>query len=287
MRVGVIGHLGYEGLDELLRHLSQQAPSLGLQLSYEADLLAMVGTGAAALGDPSALDAMLALGGDGTLLRAARLLDGADAPVFGVNTGKLGFLTTCRIEDFGAALPRFARGEYTADQRMALEAQAHDAHGPTGPRLRALNDVVLHKGGFARVLRLDLAVNGEKLGMIGADGIVISTPTGSTAYSLSAGGPIVEPTHESILVTPVAAHTLAIRPFVLPPDAVVEVQPDDAPEEVLVTVDGQVGTKLGPNQRLTVRRSAQPVRIVRMDDTTFFGRLRAKMGWGGLVDRDR
>jgi NAD+ kinase len=123
--------------------------------------------------------------------------------------------------------------------------------------------------------------------LIAADGIVISTPTGSTAYSLSAGGPVVEPSHESILVTPVAAHALAIRPFILPPHAVVEVQPDDAPEEVLVTVDGQVGTKLGPNQRLTIRRSPHAVHIVRIDGTTFFGRLRAKMGWGGLAERDR
>jgi NAD+ kinase len=286
MRVGVIGHIGYPELDRLVRHLVTQAPSLGLELAFEPELAPTAGPGVAILNDPSALDAMLAFGGDGTLLRAARMLDGARAPVFGVNLGKLGFLTTCRGEEFAGLLPRFARGEFVAEPRMALEAQSHDDAGTAGARLRALNDVVLHKGGFARVLKLNLTVNGERLGAIGADGLVISTPTGSTAYSLSAGGPIVEPTHESILVTPVAAHALAIRPFVLPPDAVVEVQPDDAPEEVLVTVDGQVGTRLGPNQRLTVRRSAQPVFIVRVDSTTFFGRLRAKMGWGGLAERD-
>ncbi len=287
MRVGVIAHIGFDGLPALLRELVAQAPGLGLDLSYESDLLPMAGSGAVPLNAPDALDAMLAFGGDGTLLRAARLLDGAPAPIFGVNLGKLGFLTTCRAEEFATLLPRMGRGEFTAEQRMALEAQAHDAAGPVGPRLRALNDVVLHKGGFARVLRLDLSVSGERLGMIAADGIVISTPTGSTAYSLSAGGPIVDASHESILVTPVAAHALAIRPFVLRPDAVVDVQPDAAPEEVLVTVDGQVGTKLGRNERLVVRRSRQPVNIARVDETTFFGRLRAKMGWGGLAERDR
>ncbi|MDQ8155775.1 MAG: NAD(+)/NADH kinase, partial [Gemmatimonadota bacterium] len=243
MRVGVVGHIAYDGLGELVRWLRAQAPTLQLELSFESALLPIAGEGAALMGPPSTLDAMLALGGDGTLLRAARLLDGVPAPVFGVNLGKLGFLTTCRIEEFADLLPRFARGELGAEQRMALEAQAHDEDGAVGPPLRALNDVVLHKGGFARVLRLNLTVSGEKLGLIAADGIVISTPTGSTAYSLSAGGPVVEPSHESMLVTPVAAHALAIRPFILPPDAVVEVQPDDAPEEVLVTVDGQVGTK--------------------------------------------
>jgi len=286
MRVGVIGHIGFKGLDELVRHLVAQAPSLGLDLAFEPELLTLAGTAGRALGDATSVDAIIAFGGDGTLLRAARMLGATAKPVFGVNLGKLGFLTTCRAEEFAGLLPRFARGEYRADERMAIEAQKIDADGSTGARLRALNDIVLHKGGFARVLRLALMVSGERLGMLAADGIVISTPTGSTAYSLSAGGPIVEPDFESILVTPVAAHTLAQRPFVLPPSAVIEVQPEAAPEEILVTVDGQVGTTMGPNSKLVVRRSAQPVRIVRMGDTTFFGRLRGKLGWGGIAERD-
>ena len=287
MRIGVVGHIGYDGLDELVRHLVAQSSALDMELSFERDLAVVAGSGAAVLRDPTAIDAVLAFGGDGTLLRAARMLGGAPAPIFGVNLGKLGFLTTCRAEDFQGLLPRFARGDYIAEQRMALEAEWHDGPEAPGACLRALNDVVLHKGGFARVLRLDLTVSGERLGSLAADGIVISTPTGSTAYSLSAGGPIVDPTLESILVTPVAAHTLAMRPLVLPGSALLEVRPDDAPEEVLVTVDGQVGTRLGPNQQLTVRRSSHPVWIVRMDDASFFGRLRAKMGWGGLAERDR
>jgi NAD+ kinase len=286
MRIGVIGHIGYDGLDELVRHLVTEAPALGLQLSFERYLLSAVGAGAEEMRDPGALDALLAFGGDGTLLRAARVLNGAPTPIFGVNLGKLGFLTTCRAEEFTELLPRFARGEFEAEQRMTLEALPHRADGSVGSPLRALNDIVLHKGGFARILRLGISVNTERVGLLAADGLVISTPTGSTAYSLSAGGPIVEPTLESILVTPVAAHALAIRPFILPPTAVVDVQPDDAPEEVMVTVDGQSGTKLGPQEWLSVRRSSQPVRIVRIDHTTFFGRLRAKMGWGGLAERD-
>ncbi len=287
MRIGVVGHIEYGGLDELVRHLVSQAPALGLELEFEREMLAVAGSDAAPIGDATTLDAMLAFGGDGTLLRAARLLGASSAPIFGVNLGKLGFLTTCRAEEFAALLPRFARGDFTAEQRMALEAQWRTSGATAGARMRALNDVVLHKGGFARVLHLAITVSGERIGSLAADGIVISTPTGSTAYSLSAGGPIVDPALESIVVTPVAAHTLAMRPFVVPSHAVIEVQPDDAPAEVLVTVDGQVGTKLGPNQRLLVRRSPQPVRIVRMDDSTFFGRLRAKMGWGGIAERDR
>ncbi len=287
MRVGVIGHHGHDGLDELVGHLVAEGPRLGLTLSFEPALRALVGAGAPVLGDPGTLDGLVAFGGDGTLLRGARFLDGAPVPVFGVNLGKLGFLTTCGATQFAELLPRFARGDFTAESRMALEAHAQGPAGDDGIRLRALNDVVLHKGGFARLLKLRVTVDGDSVGTLAADGIVISTPTGSTAYSMSAGGPIVVPTLDSILVTPVAAHALAIRPFILPPDSVIEVQPEDAPEEVLVTVDGQVGTSLGSGHLLTIRRSRLPVLVVRFDDVSFFGRLRAKMGWGGLAERDR
>jgi NAD+ kinase len=182
-------------------------------------------------------------------------------------------------------LPRLAKGQYQTDSRMTLEASPTGVGGDA-PHMRALNDVVLHKGGFARVLRLRVSVNREEIGMLAADGIVISTPTGSTAYSLSAGGPIVAPTVESILITPVSPHTLAVRPILLPPDAVITVQPIDAPQEVLVTVDGQVGTSLGTGQGLTIKGSTHRVKIVRFTGTTFFGRLRRKLGWGGLAERD-
>jgi NAD+ kinase len=169
---------------------------------------------------------------------------------------------------------------------MVLEATTGPADAPTGVLMRAMNDVVVHKGGFARVLRMRLFVNDEEIGVLAADGVVICTPTGSTAYSMSAGGPIVEPTVESILLTPIAPHTLAIRPLVLRPDTKIVVQPEDAPEEVLVTVDGQVGASLGRGHALTLRRAEHPVRIVRFPGTTFVGRLRRKLGWGGLADRD-
>ena len=284
MRIGVIGHQSYAGLPEILALLASEAPRLGLELSYEPSLLELA-RGGETLTHAGGLDALISLGGDGTLLRAARFLDGADVPIMGVNLGKLGFLTSCRGKDFAKMLPRLAKGQYQMDSRMTLEAN------PTGtatssPRMRALNDVVLHKGGFARVLRLRVAVNREEIGTLAADGIVISTPTGSTAYSLSAGGPIVAPTVDSILITPVSPHTLAVRPILLPPDAVITVQPEDAPQEVLVTVDGQVGTSLGTGQGLSIKSSADRVKIVRFTGTTYIGRLRRKLGWGGLAERD-
>jgi NAD+ kinase len=285
MRLGVFGHREYDGLTEIVATILREAPRLGIEVRVEGALMDCA-AGAGELGDPSEIDALISLGGDGTLLRAARFLNGSQAPVLGVNLGRLGYLTSCSAKEFPRVLPRLAKGNYATETRMALDAVTGPADSPSGPRLRALNDVVLHKGGFARVLRLRLYVDDEEIGVLAADGIVLSTPTGSTAYSMSAGGPIVEPTVESIIVTPIAPHTLAARPLVLRPDAVIVVQPEDAPEEVLVTVDGQVGASLGRGHVLTLRRAERPVRIVRFPGTSFVARLRRKLRWGGLADRD-
>jgi NAD+ kinase len=285
MRVGVFGHPEYLGLGELLTLLQKEAPRLGISVAFDENLMSFV-PGEKQITGPSDLDAVISLGGDGTLLRAARYLDGADAPILGVNLGRLGYLASCTVKEFPRFLPRFVKGNYTSDNRMALEATSGPEGFAKAPEYRALNDVVLHKGGFARVLRVRLSVNGEEIGLLAADGIVISTPTGSTAYSMSAGGPIVDPGVQSIIVTPIAAHTLAMRPLVLNPDSIVTMQPEDAPGEVLVTVDGQSGAAVSSGHVLTVRRAQRPVRIVRFHGTTFIGRLRRKLGWGGLADRD-
>jgi NAD+ kinase len=284
MRIGVVGHRGYPGLSEVLHTLLRLAPSLDMQLVFERDLYELAGSGEE-LAAADGLDAMLSLGGDGTLLRAARLLAGRPAPILGVNLGRLGFLTSCGVEDLETGLVEFAAGNFRAEARMSLEARAFDAEGVERRRWFALNDVVLHKGGFARVLRLRVEANGDAIASYSADGIVVSTPTGSTAYALSAGGPIIYPTVESILLTPISAHTLAIRPLVLPPTAEVMLATEDGPDELLVTVDGQVGMTFSHGERLMVKRAA-PVHIVRFTGTTFFARLRRKLGWGGLIDRD-
>lgn len=285
MRLGVFGHVEYDGIADITAMVLREAPRLGLQVFVEPALLPM-SPGATEVGAPGDLDALVSLGGDGTLLRCARFLNGADVPLLGVNLGKLGYLASSSAKEFARVLPQLAKGNYTSDVRMVLEATTGEIGGVQSATMRAVNDVVVHKGGFARMLRLRLSVNGEALGVLGADGIVIATPTGTTAYSLSAGGPIVEPGVQSLTVTPIAAHTIAIRPLVLQPASVITLQVEDAPEEVLVTVDGQPGATLSNGHALTVRRAAQPVRIVRFHGTTFVGRLRRKLGWGGLADRD-
>ena len=285
MRIGVVGHRGYGAIPGVLRTLSGLAAELGVTLVPEPGLAASDGS-SAPLVDGEGLDGLLTLGGDGTLLRGARLIGGRPVPILGINLGRLGFLTTCGSEELESGFRRFVRGDYRAEARMALEARALDATGRERDRWLALNDVVLHKGGFARVMRLRVAANGETVAAYAADGIVLSTPTGSTAYSLSAGGPVVVPTLDLILLTPVSAHTLAIRPLVLPATAEVTVQAEDGPEELLVTVDGQVGTTFANGETLSVRRAPSPVLIARFRGQTFFSRMRRKLGWSGFVDRE-
>jgi len=284
IRLGVVGHPGYEGLPEVLRGLAELTPRLGIRLMLEEGLAAR-GVGDE-LRSPDDVDAMLTLGGDGTLLRAARFLAGKAVPIIGVNLGRLGFLTCCPAPDLPSALERFVGGDYQAEPRMALRACVDDASGAERAHWFALNDVVLHKGGFARVVPFRVSASGETVAAYSADGVILSTPTGSTAYSLSAGGAVVVPTLETILLTPISAHALAIRPLLLAPTAEVTVQADNAVEDLWVTVDGQGGTTFTPGERLVVRRAAHHVIIVRFSGQSFFSTMRRKLGWGGLLERD-
>lgn len=285
MRVGVLGHRGYAGLPAALRTLLDIAPSLGLQLFLEDELSEMAERGDR-LSTPDSLDALFTLGGDGTLLRGARYLGAHAVPILGINMGRLGFLTACSGSEFESGVRRFASGDFITESRMALTAVAVDQQGNERGDWFSLNDVVLHKDGFARVVKFEVHVDGEPIGSYSADGIIVSTPTGSTGYSLSAGGPVVVPTLDSIVVTPVSPHTLAMRPLVLPPQVQVLLHAEHWGEEVLVTVDGQVGTRFTQGESLLVKRAPHPVLLVRFPGNTFFSRLRRKLGWGGLSERD-
>lgn len=286
IRLGVVGHPGYEGLPAVLRTLTDSAARLGIEPFYEKDLLPLAPRGRA-LEKPASIDALLTLGGDGTLLRGARLIASHQVPILGINLGRLGFLTCCAADQLVDALDHLARKEYKVEQRMGLIASIdRTSSGAVRESWIALNDVVVHKGGVARIASLKVGVSGEPVATYSADGVVISTPTGSTAYSLSAGGPVVFPTLESILVTPVSPHTLAIRPLLVPAESEVTVQRDDGPADILVTVDGQVGTTLGLDETLRVHRAARPILIIRFPGSSFFATLRKKLGWGGLPERD-
>jgi NAD+ kinase len=285
-RLGVLGHRGYEGLQDVLAELQRLAPQLGLSLFIERGLVDDARI-AQALTEETPLDVLLTMGGDGTFLRGARFLRGRPIPIAGLNLGRLGFLTSGSREHLSQSLHSIAKDDYVVESRMALEAHVTDSSGREHYRWRAVNDVVLHKGGFARVLQLRATVDGEEVARYSADGVIAATPTGSTAYSLSAGGPVIVPTVESILLTPVSPHTLAMRPLVLPPTAKLSLEVLREATELLITVDGQVGAMFGAGETLHVQRSPDPILVARMDDRAFFfSRLREKLGWGGLADRD-
>lgn len=289
MKLGVIAHHGYDGLVEMIRKLFEIAPLIDAHIFLEQGITPDPGIDKALYSHliaPDDLDFVISLGGDGTMLRAARFVDGAAVPILGINLGRLGFLTSCGKSDFEVALKAIAEGKFEIDERMALAGFTVNKQGESKEHWYALNDLVMHKGGFARVLGMRIKVNGELLGAYTADGIVISSPTGSTAYSLSAGGPLVVPSLDSIIITPISPHALAIRPLVLPPTATVEIEAFDGPDEVLITADGQVGREFNNGDILRVQKANRGVKIVRFTDTTFFDLLRVKLGWGGLPARD-
>ena len=220
------------------------------------------------------LDAMLVLGGDGTFLYAARLVGGRDIPLLGVNLGGLGFLTEIPPNRLDDVLPLLWEGKLSCEKRMCLDVEV------AGKRFYVLNDAVVTKGALARIILLRVEVNGELLTSYRADGLIISTPTGSTAYSLAAGGPIVHPCLDSMVLTPICPHTLTNRPIVLPPTSVVRVTLASRDEEVVLTLDGQVGVELEGGSSFTVKRSEKPLKVFRSPFDTYFNILRTKLHWG-------
>ncbi len=285
MNVGVCGNHRYPELRGMLEQLARLAPERGLRL-FSEPRLAEFWPATPPDFDGKPLDILLTFGGDGTLLRGARMLEGRGIPILGINLGKVGFLTSVSRNALPAALDALVGGRYVTEPRQALKAVVLEANGQVTPLDLALNDVVVHKGGVARVIRLDVLVQGESVGPYSADGIIVATPTGSTAYSLSAGGPIVVPGVQALVITPICAHTLAVRPLVFPASWEVVVQPvDPEEEEIIVSVDGQVVTHLSPGSRVRVRVAESPVMLVRVGPEGYFQRMRQKLHWGDLSDR--
>ena len=286
MNLGVVGNPRYADLQSILRALAELAPARGISLFTDRGLEPQWGDTCPPPLDIPKLDALVTLGGDGTLLRGARLLAGKETPILGVNLGRVGFLTTAARESFAHAIEALAAGRYAIERRQVLRAVISGADGSERSLTHALNDVVVHKGGVARVVRLRVLIGEEEVGPYSADGIVVATPTGSTAYSLSAGGPIVVPGVEALIVTPICAHTLAVRPLVIPASSTVTLEPI-APwaDDLLVSFDGQVGTTLIAGDKVHVRRADHRVLLVRLEGDSFFELMRAKLHWGDLQHR--
>jgi NAD+ kinase len=219
------------------------------------------------------------LGGDGTLLSAARSLRSHNVPILAVNLGGLGFLTSITLDQLYPMLEQVLRGEHRVGERMMLEAQIFRDR-KAAERQTALNDAVVNKGALSRMLDFDLYVDGDHVGRYRADGLIVATPTGSTAYSLAAGGPIVQPGIDAFVITPICPHMLTNRPLVIPDTSRVEIDFSAADERVYLTLDGQIGFELGPKDRVMITKSANKVTFVRPPRKTYFEVLRSKLRWG-------
>lgn len=287
MKVGVVGNPRYGDLKGVLEQVAIAAPYRGITLYSEPRLESFWNRDVPSF-DSVDLDALITFGGDGTLLRGARLLGGRETPILGVNLGRVGFLTTATRETLDAALEALVSGKFEIERRQALRAAIRDAEGETRSTQMAMNDVTVHKGGVARVIRVNVFIQGDNVGPYSADGIIVASPTGSTAYSLSAGGPIVVPGVEAIIVTPIAAHTLAVRPLVVPATFRIVIEPIAGwSDDLLVSVDGQTGTTLAAGESVDVRRADHGVCLIRLGGDGFFGRMRQKLHWGDLSGRQQ
>jgi len=287
-RVGLVAKHNLAAASEHLARLGAWLGARGIEAIYSTETAALAG--AAAHGArtatrealPCDVDLVVVLGGDGTLLAmAARIAQsGRDIPILGVNFGSLGFLTEIRIDELASSLERVLAGTATFDERAMLAATAHRTTGEVDARV-ALNDVVFTKSALSRMIELSVWVNGGFVTRVKADGLIIASATGSTAYNLAAGGPIVHPTVDALVVTPIAPHTLTNRPVVIPGSAEVEVrmEADGAAAAVFVTYDGQSGYPVTQGDVVRVRKSDRTLRLV-TPARSYFEVLREKLKWG-------
>ena len=247
---------------------TEMGPSLGIEGVGGPDQLA------------AGSELAVALGGDGTLLQAARIFSRHGVPILGVNLGRLGFLTDTGPEQMLETLERVLAGDYRVEERLMLSAEVHRRGQVIGPRI-AFNDIVINKGALAQVIRLETRVNDRFVSSYRADGLIVATPTGSTAYGLAAGGPIIEPTTDVLLVAPICPHILTNRPLIISAGSMVDCILVEERGEVYLTIDGQEGFPLESGDRVRVTRAPHSARLVHCAQADFFDLLRRKMGWGG------
>jgi NAD+ kinase len=285
-RVGLVAKTRLEEAAGVLAELAGWLEARNVQAVFETETAALVGLPpgrpTSSRDDlPKACDLVVVLGGDGTLIgMAGRIADsGLDTPILGVNFGSLGFLTEITLPELHASLEAVLDGTAQVDQRMMLRSRTLRRNGVHADRL-ALNDVVITKGALSRIIDLVVSIGDQPVMRVRADGLIIASPTGSTAYNLAAGGPIMHPSMDALLVTPIAPHMLTNRPIVIPAASEVRVAPAMAEhDEVFVTFDGQSGHPLEAGDVISVVRAERPLRLIRSSTRTYFDVLRQKLKW--------
>jgi len=280
-RVGIVPRLSHpaalEAAAELCRFLAERGREAFLEDTVEGTFEARK---LPAEELRRTIDLLVVLGGDGTLIHAASVLEGAPVPILGVNMGSLGFLTEIPVAEMYDALGEVLEGRYTVSERMKLDAALFRGDGPPLVRKQVLNDVVISKGALARIADLDVRVDDTLVSVYKADGIIVATPTGSTAYSLSADGPIVHPALDAVILSPICPHTLTQRPIVLPPRRAIRVTLTSDNGEVFLTLDGQSGLPMRRGDRVEIACARERVLLVHNPRMDYFSILRAKLRWG-------
>lgn len=279
--IGIICKVGRPEPAEILKEFLPWLKGKGYDVFLDAETAALLNSeGYSRSQIPSLADVIIVLGGDGTMLSVARLVGNKGIPILGINLGGLGFITEVNRDEIYDAVERTLSGNCSIQERIMLTAVIH-RHGERIADFIVLNDVVINKGALARIIDLETYINHFYVTRFKADGLIVATPTGSTAYSLSAGGPILYPTLNSIVLTPICPHTLTNRPIVIPDNFIVEVALKSESEDVFLTLDGQVGFSLRKNDIVEVMKSEFTTKLLMPCESDYFQVLREKLKWGG------
>ncbi len=280
--IGIISRPRRSNLAEVIPGLLRWLAERGVTPLYDPETASslkdgVLGTTRHKIAEES--DLLLVLGGDGTLLAAAREAAARAVPVLPINMGSLGFLTSFTVDELYPALENVLAGRATINERVLLLVERVNA-GQVVSQQRVLNDAVVHKGTLARMIELELFIDEGFVCRYRADGLIVATPTGSTAYSMSAGGPIVHPAVESILITPICPHTLSDRPVVVRDTSKVELRLSETADSVFLTLDGQTGVPMQRGDRVRITRAAERLKLIQPPNKTYFEILRNKLKWG-------
>ncbi len=282
-RIGLITREDRLNAPDVVRELARWLARRGCKVLVDPETAAWLSDGVEAVDRralPGRVDLIVVLGGDGTLLSVARLVGGLGVPILGVNLGHLGFLTATALEALYPTLEAVLRGEYTAEDRMVLAASL-SRNGDVLADYLALNDIVIAKGALGRLIDLEVSADGQLMTAYRADGLIIATPTGSTAYNLSASGPILFPTMDAVVLTPICSHALTNRPIVLPGAIQLEVSLLADMPDVMLWLDGQPGLPVMPKDVVRIRQAEARIRLIRDPQKTYFQVLRTKLKWAG------
>jgi NAD+ kinase len=282
-KVGIIANIEKENIAGFAGALKKWLEDRKIKVSLEANIAAAIGkSGGFKIEDlASRVDLIAVLGGDGTMLRTARYVAQQNVPIVGINMGTFGYLTEVNLNETYAALELILKGDFLTEKRMMLDVKIRRGNKIIGSGI-VLNDVVINRGNLSRIVELETSINNQYLATYKSDGLIISTPTGSTAYSLSAGGPIVFPGKELIIINPICPHTLTNRPIIFPETSDLQITMWSKESGATVTLDGQESYRISSGDIMTIRKSKYYTRLVLSPHRSYGEILRSKLGWGSL-----